>query len=1114
MKRIPPLVRAGVWHHRGAYGLVMLAVALTALVFGGALIVGDSVRASLAEQATRGFAGVQSHWMAMGQPWVTATSIQKLPDATVAIQLPGTLTQPERNFTRRVTVYAFDEPTAARWQLVLPERGIVLGSSLGIGDLLKTEETVRLAVPKYNTQPRTGLLGKKETDENTSTITLPVTGILPPDHPLNALQLTPGHAAPVNVFVRLKLLQDRLVAGPRGNLVLGFGERPSESTIRQAMRLEDFGIVLRPAANQEYISIETDRSLVSPSLEQWILQNTTTRGWTADPTLVYLANTIAAEGVNATIPYSIVAGVNPTAPAPLGPYGSFTDEEIYLTDWPDSPLKGLAPGSTVRLQFFSPETESGYREQTVAFRLAGPMPTAGITPDPDLTPPFPGITDKLRIGDWNPPFPFDNNRIRRGDIHEKYWEQRKTTPKAFITKRRAEQLFGSTFGKTSSVRVAVPEGQTAEMFRAELRSTLESNLNPMALGFQLSDLNTLAATASRGNNDFAGLFLGFSLFLLISAGLFLWVTVRFFLERRAGQLGLLASLGYSTAEQRRILLLEAAVPTFLGLVLGLSLALVYSRGMLELFQSLWPVATVERFRVVVSPMAVVMTTVVILVITLWTVRGAVNSLLREPVPGLLRGRVAGGATLSRRGLWLGWPILAVLLGMGISASGLFTTNPDAKAGSFFGGGLLILTAGVLIVRRKLARPGVNDLRSGWANARRFATRNLFAIIFISLAIFLIVAVDCFRRTTTGTFDTNSGGSGGYRLVATSDQPIYTPLESATGQAEMLANALALRERNPGAGGPAVDRVIVENKRRTLQNIRSFRIRSGDDASCLSLYKPGQPTVVGVPASVVAEPRFAFASTLRSTQNPWELLVPEAGDKPIPVIVEQNTAMWVLKIGVGDSFTINDANGTARSAILVATLQDSVFQSQYLIHESAFRELYPADEGYRLFLVECQNSEETAAEFLTAAYQAQGMTVEPSRDIVARYQAVIGAYLTTFQLLGGLGVVIGLGGILMILLRNFHDRRQEVALYQVLGFSTGVVFRWFFREQLLVLGSAMLIGVIAALVAVAPHAGQGGTIQPQRIAAFLALIGFCCACVIAYSVRRGTRLNIIQTLRTE
>src|SRR5205814_9003169 len=114
-------------------------------------------------------------------------------------------------------------------------------------------------------------------------------------------------------------------------------------------------------------------------------------------------------------------------------------------------------------------------EATATFTLTGFVPfaakdrPANPTPeprtplpagDPDLTPPFPGITDRLKIGDWNPPFKFDPKKVKPRD--EKFWDLYKTTPKAYITTAAGVKLFGSRFGTVTSVRIAPAKGETPE----------------------------------------------------------------------------------------------------------------------------------------------------------------------------------------------------------------------------------------------------------------------------------------------------------------------------------------------------------------------------------------------------------------------------------------------------------------------------------------------------------------------------------------------------------------------------------------------------------------------------------------------------------------------------
>src|SRR5205807_7966969 len=85
--------------------------------------------------------------------------------------------------------------------------------------------------------------------------------------------------------------------------------------------------------------------------------------------------------------------------------------------------------------------------------------------DPDLTPEVKGITDQATIPDWDPPFPFDQRRIRTQD--DLYWENHRTTPKAYISLAAGQILWGSRFGTETSFRF--PEVENVTDMTLELR---------------------------------------------------------------------------------------------------------------------------------------------------------------------------------------------------------------------------------------------------------------------------------------------------------------------------------------------------------------------------------------------------------------------------------------------------------------------------------------------------------------------------------------------------------------------------------------------------------------------------------------------------------------------
>src|SRR5260370_20978771 len=104
---------------------------------------------------------------------------------------------------------------------------------------------------------------------------------------------------------------------------------------------------------------------------------------------------------------------------------------------------------------------------------------------------------------------------------------------------------------------------------------------------------------------------------------------------------------------------------------------------------------------------------------------------------------------------------------------------------------------------------------------------------------------------------------------------------------------------------------------------------------------------------------------------------------------------------------------------------------------------------------------------------RGVEVTRTSDRLASYLAVENTYLSTFQALGGLGLVLGSLGLGVVLLRGVWERRGELALLRALGFRRLTLGFLVLAENgvLLVLGLAT--GALSALVAVAPHLLAGG-----------------------------------------
>jgi len=90
------------------------------------------------------------------------------------------------------------------------------------------------------------------------------------------------------------------------------------------------------------------------------------------------------------------------------------------------------------------------------------------------------------------------------------------------------------------------------------------------------------------------------------------------------------------------------------------------------------------------------------------------------------------------------------------------------------------------------------------------------------------------------------------------------------------------------------------------------------------------------------------------------------------------------------------------------------------------------------------------------------------DWRVRYAAVQNTYLSTFQTLGGLGLILGTIGLTAVMLRNIWERRSELALMRAIGFSIRGLGGMVLVENAALVVTGLTIGTAAAVIAVAPH----------------------------------------------
>ena len=898
------------FHWRSHLGVV-LGAALGSAALIGALIVGDSVKGSLRERALERL-GYIHYVLSGGDRMFTDSLGDRMPHGadnrwktseehfafftggpSAALLLPGTASQPDSGgLVNGIHIIGVAQsPTNKRgnnycdfWSyagwfgepVIGPDEAWVnnaLARQLGVhvGDQI----VLRTHKPEF----LSGDAPVSQRGRGSITLRLRIGRIIGPEHlgnfGLNAAPLTPA-----NVFVNLVELQKAVQLSGRANLLISGGilelqedywadalrnelrnrggqlgasfargfsffqsgkwvggdagaRNFSDALADGAVQLRDYEVELRAGSDAHSLGLTSRRVFLDPPLVRSALAADTN----AQPLLTYLANLLTV-GTNAT-PYSTVTA----AGAPWTPPG-LRDDEIILNQWLADDLQAK-PGDALTLVYFDPESGARLTERTSTFRVHSIVPMEMPWADRTLMPQFPGIEKAETTAEWDTAFPLVH-KIRPQD--DDYWRDHRGTPKAFITLAAGQKMWANRFGNLTAIRFPLPTSasntNSNETFRAALEKKIFATLKPEELGLRFEPVREQALKAAEQSQDFGGLFIGFSLFVIVAALLLMALLFQFSLEQRVAEIGTLLALGFTPKQVRRLFLREGVALAFIGGTLGALGGIGYAKGMLHGLTTIWRDAVGgSTLKFFVTPQTLVIglfASTLVAAFTLWL---ALRKQAKQPARVLLAGEEAGLQTMnsaSKRGRGL---IFACFAGIGaVSLIAWPVAKGDASnAGAFFGAGALLLVAGLGLVNVRLANVSGDTLQqtsSGTLALRglsRRRSRSVATAAMLACGTFLIVSIGVFRLDANRDATKKTSGTGGFAIIGESTMPVVADLNTKAGR-----ESFALNEAD-FAGVSFVQ----------------FRVRAGDEASCLNLNRAQKPRLLGVKPEAL-EGRFTFA----------------------------------------------------------------------------------------------------------------------------------------------------------------------------------------------------------------------------------------------------------------
>jgi ABC-type lipoprotein release transport system permease subunit len=965
--------------------------------------------------------------------------------------------------------------------------------------------------------------------------------LLPADFALRA-----ASAPPVNAFLPLGALSEAAgVPGMANLLVSGAAPESFERALAEALTPEDAGLLLEAGGRRSEVGdresaigsrqsgvgspetiVKSRRVFLPPGVGEAL----SAKGLKAEWATFHLADAFEAGTVGSrqeqsavgdeaarSTPYGFVAAVTPGS---LGLPGDMREDEVVISAWLAEAL-GVSTNGRLTLRWRRFEAGGLLVADSRAFRVRGVLPTETAALAKQAMPVFPGLEGVDSCAAWDVGLPMDEEKLK-DPANEAYWKQWRETPKAFLTFAAGESCFGTAFGGAMSARVAAGEGAVREALR---------ELTPAQLGFDVRPVWEDGLKSAVGSTDFKRLFAGMAFVLMVAALLLSALSLSLSLETRKGEIALFSALGWSRGKVVRVLAAEGCVPLAAGALAGGGLGALLARALAWSLGRFWSGAFAGaslgfHFSWVVAGEAAAVSVALTLGVLLWTVwrfarcspvelwQGAGRDDSSVPV------RVGPCRSVPWESLVGGALALAACAVMALTPAGA------AANGAFFGGGFLLMISLLLFVKtagKAWRDPEVRGRRSevgrvfitsplaaGVCRAVQAPRRSAPVVILLAVGMFLTIGILSMKHDPAAGCERPSSGSGGFASMVTS----VTPFDRERG--------LELARRASGAKG-----------------VVPVRVHEGDEAGCLNMNQPVRPRVLGLDARTLARAR-AFEPA--DSGGIWTLLERPLEDGAIPALAaDQSMLQYSLKakadVRDGTVYAYSGpGGGTVRLRVVGALpVRSGILQGSLLVDESLFVKAFP-EAGYRLWLCDyapyllreaaeagSRRSEGTGPtsdlrppiSVSRLRHPEPGVTVETVEERLRLLGSVESAYLDMFLVLGGLGVVLGVFGVALVILRGVQERRGELALLSAVGLPRGTVMRLLMAEYGALVLAGLVVGGVPALVAIQPAARSlQGELPWQAMAGILAaLLGSAAVCVVL-AARAASRRYGPEVLKEE
>lgn len=1099
MNKARLIIRSLLYYRRPTMA-ILAGVVISTGILAGALIIGDSVRYSL-RQHTEIRLGKTHFAIQPGEKFFRQELAKDLSEIThtlvvPAIQTEGIAINTDKDLrVNKVNIIGIDRRFTELWEQPEQNPGedeAIISRNLAEKINIQPGDEILLKIRKPGKAPRNAPFVAEKLPS--VSFRLKVTGIAE-DKQMGRFSLKNNQTAPFNIFISLKQMAAKLdLAGYSNMLLIAGNDDPEfnptaiDSLIRTVWKASDAGIKIRKPDGISRYEITSDRIFLDDKISEAILD--VLPG--CEKVFTYLANSISFK-TRAT-PYSFI-----TAADKGFLRQSLDPGDIIINQWLAKDL-GARPGDLLHLRFYRIDRLRTPTEEGVSFIVKSVIPMTSPLEDRSLMPQFPGMSEAGSCRDWETGAPVDLKKIR--DKDEKYWNDFRGTPKAFISLTTGQKIWDNPFGGYTAFRFpATNKDLTA------IESAIMKKLTPAGSGLIIIPVYAEGQSAANNSTDFGSLFLSLSFFLILSGLLLTALLFSLHVSTRMAETGVMSAIGFSKTQITSILFLEALIVTIAGGILGIIFGIVYTRFLLLGLNTLWQDAVgTTMIQIYLDPgtlligfLSGTITSLVVLVLVLY-----LN--LRKPLSLLVKGADLQAFSDHHRNKIISaiLSILFLLVSLGLIVYPVLTSQ-SGQATLFLISGGFMLAAGTTFMNflflhttRNSGNPLPTFIQLVLKNTGLRRSRSLAIIALMALGTFSIIITGANRRTFRGLEINRKSGTGGFLFWAETAFPIMNDLNSAEGK-----KMFSLRDEE------------------ALKDVRYVQMQhlAGDDASCLNLNQVSQPVILAVDPVLFDKPgafTFSHLDTSIDHAHPWMALNQTSTPGVINAYADQTVITWGLRKSIGDTLVYRDEAGKPLKLVLKGGLDNSIFQGNLLISDSLFRLYYPSAGGSGFMLVDgpYETRKEIGAR-LEILFRDHGLMLTPASERLAAFNSVENTYLSVFMLLGGLGIILGTVGLGIIILRNLIERRSEIALYLALGFTRKSVIKLLLAEYLFLLLAGVVTGLISALAGILPSLISPSYQPPGAFMALIVLVILVNGFLWIYLLlRQATKTNNQEALKEE